>query len=245
MRLRLAFLTLIIPVIASAATAAPVVAELFESQGCSSCPPAERVMKQLHKTFGSEVLLLTCHVDYWDHLGWTDAYSYSPCTERQKNYARAFGQDTIYTPELVLQGEVGFIGSDLKQAVAEVTSRQSQPRAALIPRVTARAPQAITLEVRIPPELSPSVRQLTVIAYENAPAVQVLRGENTGATMSGDFAVRTIQEMPTPVQGLSVVTVPLKPDWNRDHLGYIVLARGDTSVILAAGIVPEMIGLLR
>src|SRR6266700_2352979 len=90
----------------------PIVVELFESQGCSSCPPAERVMADLQREFGTSVLLLTYHVDYWDYLGWKDTFSDHPYTNRQKLYARAFGQDSIYTPEMVVQGETGCNGAD-------------------------------------------------------------------------------------------------------------------------------------
>src|SRR5690242_12165949 len=89
----------------------PVVVELFESQGCSSCPPAEKVMEKLEQAFGNAILPLIHHVDYWDQLGWKDTFSDSRATERQKRYGRLFQQDSIYTPEMVIQGEVGFVGS--------------------------------------------------------------------------------------------------------------------------------------
>ena len=85
-------------------SAPPVVVELFESQGCSSCPPSERTMSRLKQEFGDSVILLTFHVDYWDSLGWKDTFSDGAYTERQKMYAHAFAQDSIYTPEMVVGG---------------------------------------------------------------------------------------------------------------------------------------------
>src|SRR5579863_10517778 len=85
-----------------AASGGPVVVELFESQGCSSCPPSERVMSRLKQEFEDSVLLMTFHVDYWDYLGWKDTFSDPRNTERQKMYGRAFAQDSIYTPEMVI-----------------------------------------------------------------------------------------------------------------------------------------------
>src|SRR5471030_2896515 len=89
----------------------PVVVELFESQGCSSCPPSERTVDSLAKEFGESVIFLVFHVDYWDYLGWKDVFSDARYTERQKMYGRAFAQDSIYTPEMVIGGEVGFNGA--------------------------------------------------------------------------------------------------------------------------------------
>src|SRR5258706_14483316 len=72
----------------------PVVVELFESQGCSSCPPSERTVDELAREFGDSVILLVFHVDYWDHLGWKDTFSDKRYTDRQTQYGRAFGQNS-------------------------------------------------------------------------------------------------------------------------------------------------------
>src|SRR5262249_37296652 len=108
---------------APARATAPVAVELFESQGCSSCPPAERTMEKLEQEFGPGVLLMTFHVHYWDHLGWKDTFSDSRFTDRQNAYARSFNQDTVYTPEMVINGEVGFTGSDDSRARREIRQR--------------------------------------------------------------------------------------------------------------------------
>src|SRR5437016_5783549 len=89
---------------AGAMPTTPVVVELFESEGCSSCPPAERVMQTLEKDFGPSIVLLTYHVHYWDYLGWKDPFSDSKYTDLQNEYARTFRQDSVYTPEMVVQG---------------------------------------------------------------------------------------------------------------------------------------------
>src|SRR5271154_2289788 len=95
---------------AMAATKQSVVLELFTSQGCSSCPPADALLKKLSAE-NSQLLPLSFHVDYWNYLGWKDPYSSPANTDRQRGYASALdGQ--VYTPELVVNGAVGVVGSD-------------------------------------------------------------------------------------------------------------------------------------
>jgi hypothetical protein len=180
----------------------PVVVELFESQGCSSCPPSEGVMKALAKEFGPSVILLTFHVDYWDYLGWKDTFSDPRWTERQKYYGQAFQQDSIYTPEMVVQGESGFVGSNLSRARSEVQRRVSAGRLAFSLKA-ARGAEGIHVTAQFPPDLAAKAGRLTLVRVENSAYVQVLRGENRGETMSGDFAVRDIAIMPAPHEGRS------------------------------------------
>src|ERR1700754_5249887 len=86
----------------------PVVVELFPSQGCSSCPPANAFLNELSKQ-PSEVLALAFHVTYWDYLGWKDPFSLQTATDRQARYGQRFG-DGSYTPEIVVDGGTGFVG---------------------------------------------------------------------------------------------------------------------------------------
>ena len=97
----------------------PVVVELFTSEGCSSCPPADELLAKLDKTqliAGVEIIPLEFHVDYWNELGWTDPFSSSLFSERQNSYARAFGNGRIYTPQMVVDGGAEFVGSNSGRA---------------------------------------------------------------------------------------------------------------------------------
>lgn len=98
---------------------AVAVVELFTSQGCSSCPPADRVLQAIHENASTNELpvhVLSFHVDYWNHLGWEDPYSSPVCTLRQKRYAVSMGSKRIFTPQMIVNGTVSFVGSDSARA---------------------------------------------------------------------------------------------------------------------------------
>lgn len=90
----------------------PVVLELFTSQGCSSCPPADALLDQVKSDYPEEVIALSYHVDYWNYIGWEDPFSDHAFTEKQKAYAHKFDQRNIYTPQMVVNGKEHFVGSN-------------------------------------------------------------------------------------------------------------------------------------
>src|SRR5258707_5724534 len=109
----------------------PVVLELFTSEGCSSCPPADALLAKLEEqqpVAGAEIIALEEHVDYWDHEGWIDPFSSAQWTQRQQAYAFGFADHGVYTPELVVNGCSGFVGSHEGDGYRAIASAVAQPR---------------------------------------------------------------------------------------------------------------------
>ncbi|TMQ09365.1 MAG: DUF1223 domain-containing protein, partial [Deltaproteobacteria bacterium] len=128
----------------------PLVIELFTSQGCSSCPPADQLLSRLAAagTLGDRVLApLAFHVDYWNDLGWADPYSSPAWTERQHQYSRAVGDARVYTPELVVGGASGVLGSNLA-AVTDAVQRAARP--GLLPATAAWTRDGVAVTVTAP-----------------------------------------------------------------------------------------------
>ena len=111
----------------------PVVVELFTSEGCSSCPPADRLLARLEReqpVEGAEVVALAQHVDYWNDLGWADPFSSHEASERQGEYAEAFGKDGVYTPQMIVDGRTEFPGGQSGKAFETIR----RPRASRRPK---------------------------------------------------------------------------------------------------------------
>ena len=117
------------------ATATPVLVELFTSEGCSSCPPADDVLQKLkaeQSVSGAHIIALGQHVDYWNRLGWTDPYSSHDFSDRQNRYAGTFHSDSVYTPQMVVDGKTEFVGSDAGKARSAIAEAARQPKPAQI-----------------------------------------------------------------------------------------------------------------
>ncbi len=179
-------------------TKAPVLIELFTSQGCSSCPPAEALLDSwgMELFQAKKALPLAFHVDYWDYLGWKDPYSSSAASDRQRNYGTFFQSNTIYTPQSVVQGQVGFNGADRARAQLELSRSQATfPALGLLATMNGKS---IHAKISVPVELVHGTSNnpvLCVVLFENGLTTSVQRGENGGRTLSEDFVVRSWKQM--------------------------------------------------
>jgi hypothetical protein len=213
------------------AIAGPVLLELFTSEGCSSCPPAEAFLKQLDDTGlvdQVEVIAIEEHVDYWNRLGWTDPFSFRDWTERQERYARSFGRDGVYTPQLVVNGREEAVGSARRDARQKIVDASRIPGARMRLAIGDLTPQSAALSVKI--ENAPfhaTHAELWVAVAERGLSSNVLGGENQGRNLSHAAVLRSLTRLGAQSTGSSLqaetkVTVRLDPAWKRENLRFVV-----------------------
>lgn len=171
---------------AAAAAERPVVVELFTSEGCSSCPPADAVLTDLAHG-RPDVLPLAFHVTYWDRLGWRDPFSLAAATSRQGVYGSRFG-DGSYTPEMVVDGAKGFVGSERAQAEAAIASAARQGRTATTIALSRRGGR-----VSISLGAGTGSGRVLLIGFDPEHRTAVGRGENGGRTLTESNVVRSIR----------------------------------------------------
>jgi len=160
--------------------------ELFTSEGCNSCPPAEAYVGELAGR--SDVLALAFHVDYWDDLGWRDRFGLSQAVERQRSYARALRLPTVYTPQVVIDGRADYVGSD-RSAIAKALkeSREGIPIAVSVSNAE--------LLVRLEPRGQAPRGDVVLVAYLRKAISAIGRGENAGRTLAEYNIVRAVREL--------------------------------------------------
>ena len=181
----------------------PVIVELFTSEGCSSCPPADAVLAGLEKTQpvkGAEVIALSQHVDYWNRLGWADPFSSPTFSARQGEYARAFGKDGVYTPQMIIDGQTEFPGGNRSIANDAIAKAAQTPKAVV--RLTMLAPgqeerpgqMRLKVNVRCLPGVSEGDAAKVMLAItESDLSINVPRGENAGRRLSHVGVVRSLR----------------------------------------------------
>lgn len=218
----------------------PVIVELFTSEGCSSCPPADAVLARLEHmqpVSGARVIALSEHVDYWNNLGWVDPFSSPQFRARQNDYAHAFGVESVYTPQMVVNGRAEFVGDDLKRASAEIQRAANQPSATvqLQPARNPKDPELIDLMVRVvdlPPIRVTAKKdgapvQVFLAVTEDNLSSDVQRGENSGRRLRHVGVVRSFGLIgnldPRDKPGLSMrSTLKLPSNWKRQDLHAVV-----------------------
>ena len=178
----------------------PVLAELFTSEGCSSCPPADALLAKLDQQSlpGVTVVVLSEHVDYWNRIGWTDPFSSPQWSARQAAYARKLGLDSSYTPQLVIDGHDQFVGSDAHAIQAAITRGAASPK---LPLHIVSAEQdggniAIHLQIdELPESNSFKTGEIWIALAAGQETSKVTRGENSGRTLTHVAVARSLSKV--------------------------------------------------
>jgi hypothetical protein len=184
-------------------TRTPVLVELFTSEGCSSCPPADALLARLdhdQPVANADIIVLEEHVDYWDQLGWHDRFSSHDLTDRQTEYAERLRLDSPYTPQMVVDGTDQFTGNDAARALRSIDKAARTPKFALTLSKPTLGGRSIDLSVSSPWAASPPTADLYAALIETVATTQVADGENKGRTLHHVSIVRDLRKIGTSRQ---------------------------------------------
>jgi hypothetical protein len=224
---------------ATAKQTTPVLAELFTSEGCSSCPPADRLLAELDRTqpvSGAHIIILSEHVDYWNDLGWADPYSSPLFTERQREYASRLDSQGVYTPQLVVDGRASLVGSDRTGAARAIAAAAHGKKIQVRLIGVVRDRGNVTITVELPNGAPSNAAVYLALAGENDES-NVARGENAGHRLTHVAVVRQLTKVGTakPTMPFSAShTFALKTTGERVRLIAIVQDSRSLSVLGAA-----------
>lgn len=210
-----------------------VLVELFTSEGCATCPPADKLLADLDQTQpikGVQVIALSEHVDYWNRLGWKDPFSSAQFSQRQTDYARALGIEDYYTPQMIVDGRTEFVGSKRGTALDAIAKAALASKANVSLAVKTLAANSITMTVQVQnlPAISRGDKADVMLAITESNLVsKVARGENSGRELAhssvtrklikiGDIAGKTFSAQPS---------VRLESFWKRQQLKAVVFVQ--------------------
>jgi hypothetical protein len=236
----------------------PVVVELFTSEGCSSCPPADQVLSRLELTKytlagrakqqqisippGVEIITLGEHVDYWDELGWKDRFSSPLFSARQQDYGKAFHLESVYTPQIVVNGQKEVLGSDSRAVQDAINKAWREPHAEVT--IGMASVQTVSFTVS---KLPPGSHEADILlgVTENGLVTPVYGGENSGRQLVHAAVVRSLTSLgrldpKQPGEYSGVAQLNLRQDWNRGNLRLVLFVQDRTNrrILGAAAIKP-------
>jgi hypothetical protein len=232
-----------------------VVVELFTSEGCSSCPPADQVLSRLAgpanigrakqaivQVQGVEIIALGEHVDYWDDLGWKDRFSSPLFSARQQDYGKAFHLENVYTPQMVVNGQKETLGSDYRAVQDAIREAAKEPQAHVA--ITMTSPQTVSFSVS---KLPPGSHEADILlgVTESGLVTPVYGGENNGHQLRHAAVVRSLSSLgrldpKRPGEYSAVAQLNLRPDWNRGNLKLVLFVQDRTTrhILGAASVRP-------
>jgi hypothetical protein len=226
----------------AAPTTSPVVVELFTSEGCSSCPAADKVIGDLAaaQPADSNIYFLAYHVDYWDKLGWKDRFASKVFTDRQNAYAKAFDTTSVYTPQTIVGGEFAFVGSDKPNTVSVIDGAKSKVPTLSITaaRPEIKPDQTIKIDCKLAPigeAKVPAHIRICAALVEDGLSTSVKRGENEGRTLKHERVVRVFAEVSPSADNSGAIELKAPSDLKADKASVIVFVQdAKTMKIIAA-----------
>ncbi len=209
----------------------PVLVELFTSEGCSSCPPADRTLAFLEKeqpATNAEIITLAMHVDYWNHLGWKDEFSSAAFSERQTVYADKLKLNSTYTPQMVVDGQREFVGSDTGKAVSSIMEAAKFQKAKI-----ELSNDAKNLKINIFDIPTHKDSSVFVAVAENNLISKVKRGENSGKVLEHISVVRELREVGKIISSEATfsneTSLQIQSNWKKENVKVIVFVQENDS----------------
>ena len=222
----------------------PVVVELFTSQGCYSCPPADSLLGELAGE--PNVIAMSLHVDYWDYIGWKDIFASAENTERQRRYASALNLRYVYTPQMVIDGRHNVVGSRTGEVRSTLAKAATSPKPVridiLLPSEAGQIAKAVIPATDLAELLDSEEASIWMAAYDSAHSVDIRRGENSGKKLTYHNVVRELKplarwdgeqlEVPLDLAGLAAdgrdgCAIWIQKGVNGPIIGAAAIALGD------------------
>ena len=184
------------------------VMELFTSQGCSSCPPADELLGKYAAQNNSNIIPLSFHVDYWNRLGWKDSFSTGGYSQRQRQYAQLFSNSSVYTPQVIINGTAEMLGSDENKIAVAVAKAIGETPSAII---TIKSNEIVGDKIAIQYSLAGNITNNNILALlvQNKASTKIKAGENDGAMLTSYNVVRSIVSSSAKTEGSCILPVPL------------------------------------
>lgn len=217
---------------ATSPAGAKTVVELFTSQGCSSCPPADAYLGELAAR--DEVIALSFHVDYWNYIGWQDPFSSAEATARQRDYKRTLGRRYVYTPQMVVDGRAETVGSDRGRVEQLIEAARGRTRLAV--ELAHRDGDAVRVRIPEEPGYDGPPAILWMAFYDRRHTTSIGAGENNGVTLTNSNVVRRFENVGAWRGERVALDLPLTGAEGRDGCAVIVQAGRGGEILGAAAI---------
>jgi hypothetical protein len=209
----------------------PVLVELFTAEGCSTCPPADKLLEAMiasQPAAGAIIVGLGEHVDYWDRLGWKDRFSSAAYTKRQQLYADRLKEENVYTPQMVVDGQTAFVGSDVEAARRAIERAAATPHGLVKLQLESPVANRVTVSVTVTglPERTDAA-DVIVALIEDGLRSDVKRGENKGRTLTHAAVVREMTTAGEVTDGGTAVRADMKigQDWRRERMKVVAFVQ--------------------